>query len=79
MVSKKNVITILVVFKAAAMIMSYPDDMNYSSLYENELEHIGIFDDLIYRTLISLIHTCYFNNCKLIKKSPDFLEILLSD
>ncbi len=76
---KESAITKLVVYKVAAMIMSYLDDTDYSSSDEDELKDSGILDDLIYRTIISLLHTRYLNARKPIKKSPDFLEICLSD
>lgn len=38
----------LVVYKVAAMIMSYLDDSNYFSLDEDEWEDSGILGNLIY-------------------------------
>ncbi len=58
---KKCAITKLVVYKVAAMIMSYLDDTNYSSSDKDELEESDILDDHIYRTIISLLHTRYLN------------------
>ena len=76
---KESAITKLVVYKVAAMIMSYLDDTDYSSSDEDELEESGILGDSIYRTIISLLHTRYLNARELIKKSPDSLEICLSN
>ena len=61
------------------MIMSYLDDTDYSSLDEDELEESGILGDLIYRTIISLLHTRYLNAREPIKKWPDSFKICLSD
>ena len=77
--SKEIAITMLVIYKLAAMIMSYLDDTDYSSSDEDELEESGIMDDHIYQTIISLLHTRYLNAHKLIKKLSDSLEICLSD
>ncbi len=76
---KESAITKLVVYKVAAMIMSYLIDTDYSSSDKDDLEESGILSDPIYRTIISLLHTCYFNTREPIKKLPDSLEICLSD
>ncbi len=76
---KESAITILVIYKAAAMIITYIDNINYSLLDENELKNSGILDDFIYQTIINLINTCYLNVCKLIKKLLNSLESCLSD
>lgn len=76
---KESAITLLIVHKVATIIMSYLDDVDYSSSDEEETEESGILGDPIYRTIISLIHTRYLNAREPIKKSPDSLDICLSD
>ncbi len=63
----------------ASIIISYRDDTDYYFLDEDKSEDNGILGDLIYRTIISLIYTCYLNICELIKKLPDSLEICFFD
>ncbi len=65
---KEIAITKLFVYKVAVMIMSYLDDTDYSSSDEDELKESGILGDLIYRTIISLLHTRYLNAREPIKK-----------
>lgn len=76
---KESAITMLVVYKMAAMIMSYLDDSDYSSSDEDESGNSCILGDPIYRTIFSLVHTRYLNAREPIKKSPHSLEICLSD
>lgn len=71
---KKSAITMLVIYKMAAMIISYLNDSNYSFSDEDESENSGILGNLIYQTIFSLMHTCYLNACKLIKKLLHSLE-----
>lgn len=76
---KKSAITLLIVHKVATIIMSYLDDVDYSSSDEEETKESGILGDPVYRTIFSLIHTCYLNAREPIKKSPDSLVLCLSD
>lgn len=75
----ENAIIMLVVYKMAAIIMSYLDNSNYFFLDKNESKNNSILGDFIYWTIFSLIYTCYFNACKPIKKLLHFLKIYLSD
>ena len=61
------------------MIISNLDDTDYSSSDEDELGESGILGNSLYQIIISLLHTRYFNAREPIKKSPDSLEICLSD
>lgn len=62
-----------------AMIMNYLNNIYHFSPDKNELKNSGILSDLIYLTIISMIDTCYLNFCNSIIKSPDSLEIYLSN
>ncbi len=76
---EESPILILVLYEMTAIIMSYRNDTSYSSLNEDGLEKSGILGDLIDQTIIGLIYTLFLKACKLIKKSPNSLEICLSN